>query len=291
MGHGTWTNVSYDALSTSKGYNKALRASDVFTRKEESRLMSPYGVQVRESRDSAEHPESLPVIIMLDETGSMGKIPFNFVKEGMPHLMLGLMDAGIQHPQILFGAIGDHLTGEAAPLQIGQFESETQLMDKWLSDVYLVGAGGPNNCESYLLAHYFAGEMTSIDSFEKRQEKGFLFTIGDEKTHDSVTGDYLRNLIGPGQYKDVYSAKDLLAKAQEKYHVFHIHANEGSYRDNQEVLSSWRSLLGDNLIIVNDHREIAKTIAETVARVHSIGPANATVTTAYAEGARVDEML
>lgn len=41
-------------------------------------------VGVRECRDSEEHPETTPIIIALDVTGSMGRIPHDLVKNQLP---------------------------------------------------------------------------------------------------------------------------------------------------------------------------------------------------------------
>src|SRR5690606_5631209 len=80
---------------------------------------------------------------------------------------------------VLFLAIGDHET-DSAPLQVGQFESGDAELDLWLTRTWLEGKGGANSGESYLLAWYFASKFTKLDSLDKRGQKGFLFTIGDE---------------------------------------------------------------------------------------------------------------
>lgn len=48
---------------------------------------------IRESRDSEEHPESLPVFIALDETGSMGSIPDKMTRDYLPKLMDSIIDS------------------------------------------------------------------------------------------------------------------------------------------------------------------------------------------------------
>lgn len=266
MGGGEWTTAAYANLSATKSYDKARSVTDVLTQRTVHAAMEPIGVDIRESRDSDEHPTSLAIMIWLDVTGSMGRIPLNFVKEGMPDLMMGIMDKGVEHPQIFFGAIGDHEC-DRFPLQVGQFESSTQLIDKWLTSTYFEKGGGGNSGESYLLAWYFAGKHTSIDCWEKRKEKGFLFTIGDEPCLPNVPGEFLKRQMASGQFKDSYTAEELLKEAQERYHVFHIHANDGSYRDTQKLTGGWRTLLGDNFVVVENHKDIASTIAKIVGEV------------------------
>lgn len=39
--------------------------------------------KIRECRDSEEHPESLPIIIALDVTGSMGMVPHSLITGGL----------------------------------------------------------------------------------------------------------------------------------------------------------------------------------------------------------------
>lgn len=63
---------------------------------------------VRESRDSSEHPETTPIIIALDVTGSMRRTPHEMIKDNFPKLMDALMQLGIKDPQLLFMAVGDH---------------------------------------------------------------------------------------------------------------------------------------------------------------------------------------
>jgi hypothetical protein len=98
--------------------------------------MDPRGVRIREARDSEEHPESFPIIIALDETGSMGHIPEIIVKKILPDIMESIMNAGVKDPQICFMGIGDCCFNEEAPLQVGQFESSDELMRNGLLRFY-----------------------------------------------------------------------------------------------------------------------------------------------------------
>lgn len=264
MGYSHWSDDAYTNLSSSKDY-ASKSADDIFARVAHTDML-PKNLTVRESRDSDAHPESLAVMVFLDDTGSMGRIPEDIVKNELPTLMNTIIDNGVLHPQILFGTINDHHCIDT-PIQVGQFESGTEELDKWLTGMAIQGGGGGQDMESYLLAWIVAGRHTSIDCFEKRNEKGFLFTIGDEKSWDSLNANNLRNILGYTQGEDVTDVQ-LLSEAQRLYNVYHIHVNEASYRDDPRVLGYWKKLLGERLIVLNDYHAICATIATLIAVQH-----------------------
>lgn len=268
MGYSRWSDDAYDFL---KDTRIGASADDIFTNNRTGRAsdqMLPKGVKFRESRDSDIHPDSLAIAVFLDETGSMGRIPEVLVREKLGPLMNTLIDHGVPHPQILFGGIGDHHS-DNYPLQVGQFESGTAELDKWLTDIYLEGNGGGQSRESYTLAWLFAARHTSCDCFEKRGQKGFLFTIGDEAAWDVLQANALKAIMGYPEAEDLTDAQ-LLEEVQRTYHVFHIHVNEGSYRDDANVLGYWKKMLAERLIVLNDYNAIAETIATAVALVHGV---------------------
>jgi hypothetical protein len=263
MGGGLYSSHSHSMRATLCGYHDK-PTSEVFHRRTINSSMNPNGVKLRESRDSAEHPNSLAVVIGLDVTGSMGRIPHHLVKDGMPSIMDRIMKAGVKDPQVLFMGIGDH-TCDEFPLQVAQFESSDELLDKWLTETYLEGGGGGNDGESYLLAWYFAGFKTAIDCVEKRGQKGFLFTIGDEPPLKEVPKNSMKDIIGDGQHED-YDAASLLEKAQKLYNVFHIHIKETAAGGRSTSINPWKQLLRDNLLPVESYEDVPKVIAETIIR-------------------------
>jgi len=273
MGFGDWSDDAYKNLSSSKSY--ATKSADDIFSKSVKKDMLPKGIDVRESRDSDEHPESLAVMIFLDDTGSMGRIPDDIVKNELPTLMNTIVDNGVEHPQVLFGAINDHKTYVDAPIQLGQFESGTEKLDNWLTSVAIQGGGGAQRRESYLLAWYAAGRHTSIDCFEKRNEKGFLITIGDEMSWDSLDASDIESIFG-GEASEGVTDKQLLEEAQRLYNVYHIHVNEASYKDNPEILGYWKDMLGERLIVLNDYTAICATIATLIAVQHGVDINDAT---------------
>ncbi len=266
MGSGSYSFERRSAREEDLGY-KTKSTHEIFKQRSINNAMNPYGIVVRESRDSKEHPKSLAIILALDVTGSMGTIPHFLVKEGLPNIMENIINGGINDPQILFLAIGDHEC-DNSPLQVAQFESSDELLDKWLTDVYLEGGGGGNAGESYLLAWYFAGFHTSIDCYEKRGEKGFLFTIGDEPTLKYIPKRSLQIIMGDGQY-DEFSANMLLEKASEKYHCFHLHIKQTGAGSRQETMDGWKQLMGDRLILVDNKNDVSRIISETITKTQT----------------------
>lgn len=263
----------------------------IFTQSRENRAhaeMSPKGVKVRECRDSETHPNAFPIIIGLDVTGSMRQIPHELVKDGLPTLMTTLIQRGIKDASLLFCAVGDHEC-DRFPLQIGQFESGDAELDLWLTRTFLEGGGGGNAGESYLLAHYFAAFHTSTDAFEKRGQKGILFTIGDEPGLKSLPASVIKSVMGSTQ-ASTYSDVELLQKVQEKYHVFHIVVLHSQGAEHS--LRYWKNLLGQNCLTVDSPSKVATTIAETVLnfsqneKIPSQGPSEKTK-----EDSHSDEIL
>ena len=264
MGYSKWSDDAYTHLSSSKSY--ATKSADDIFSTTASTDMIPKGITVRESRDSDVHPDSLAIMVFLDDTGSMGRIPESIVKNELRTLMNTIIDNGVAHPQVLFGSINDHHC-ISTPIQVGQFESGTEELDKWLSGVGLQGGGGGQDMESYLRAWQVAGRHTSIDCFEKRNQKGFLFTIGDEKSWDCLSADVQKKIFGYEKAEDV-TDKQLLEEAQRLYNVYHIHVNEASYKDDPNVLGYWKQMLGERLIVLNDYHAICATIATLIAVQH-----------------------
>ena len=220
--------------------------------------------RVRESRDSEEHPESLPIIIGLDVTGSMGRIPHSLVKEGLPKLMDNIIDMAHKHPQMMFLAIGDSYY-DSAPIQISQFESSTEEIDNSLTNIFLEGAGGGNQEESYSYAWLVGARHTITDRNEKHNKKGFLFTIGDEKLNKDIYAPSLVQHMGYEKGVVEISSKDLLEEVSKKYHVFHIHCDDGNYSLDY-VKESWIDTLKENFLHSHSD-EIVNIISKKIKQV------------------------
>jgi hypothetical protein len=202
--------------------------------------------KVRESRDSEEHPNSFPIIIALDTTGSMGHIPMDLIKGSFPEIMKSIIEAGVPDPQVCFIGVGDCYF-DNAPIQCGQFESSDELMEKWFQKVYLEGGGGNNPGESYNLAWYFASRHTVTDSWEKRHKKGVLITIGDEPCLSEIPQSNIVGLFGDGTQSGILSST-LIEEASEQWELYHIHM--GDLPIYSSTINKWRGLIGNDRLVV-----------------------------------------
>jgi hypothetical protein len=262
MGHSDWSDTAYRSRqnhrkatnSTAFTYDRHVRTSGEIKVHPQ---MNPFGV-TRESRDSAAHPESLAISVIFDVTGSMGRVP-RVMQTKLGALMRVLIQRGyVAHPQIMFGAVGD-ATCDRVPLQIGQFESGLE-MDEDLGKIYIEGGGGGQVHESYELAMYFMARHTSIDCYEKRSRKGYLFTIGDEKPYANVRRRIVQDLLGDGPKRDL-PLKQVLSELHEKYEYFHIVPTNTSHGSNPAIQAHWRDLLGERVIMLDDEAAVCETIA------------------------------
>ena len=241
-----------------KEYYAKADPKEIFSRSMKS-LMSPYN-QVRECCENAEHPETFPIILGLDVTGSMGHIPVRLIQNDFVEVMKKILEEGIECPQVCFVAYGDHECDDA-PLQIGQFEASDELMEKWLTSTWLEGGGGSNPGESTSLVHYFAARHTSCDAIPKRGKKGLLITVGDEPNLTSYPAKSLKKIFGDGLQSNMTDA-EILDEARKGWDVYHI--NILDYRGmRSDVQDYWKQLLGDHFINVEsgNNNNVSNVIA------------------------------
>jgi hypothetical protein len=247
MGFGSYSHEAHVALTKGRG---ALPREKLFTQRACHPLMNPHGVKVRESRDSAAHPSSFGVVFALDVTGSMGDIPVMLAKTQLPTFMTSIMDLGVKDPQLMFMAVGDAFS-DSAPLQVGQFESGANEMDRWLTLTYLEGGGGGSNEESYELAMYFAARHTEMDCWVKRQKRGYFIMTGDELPYSQVS----RPVV------DLATDKVTRALAETYEPFFIIPSLDRRARCER----AWRDLLGDHVVVMESPEDICHVASGLVA--------------------------
>jgi hypothetical protein len=261
MGDARWSATDWSSYaSTTSGRSTAA----IFTKSTIDDYLDPTKNKPRESCDSDSNPNSTPIIIALDVTGSMGELAGIIAREGLNTTMQGIYDEKpVSDPHLMIMGIGDAYYDDA-PLQVTQFEADIRLGEQ-LKNLYIEHGGGGNAGESYNLAWYYAAYHTEIDSFKKRGRKGILFTVGDEPMLPTLTKEQIKKFVGDDVQQDVQT-KDLLAALQEKYDVYHVIIKEGDYARSRldHVRKVWKDLLGQNVIELSDHTKLAETVVSAL---------------------------
>jgi len=226
--------------------------------------LDPLKFKVRESRDSVLNPESTAVIVGFDETGSMGHIPEYFVKTGLGILFQSILDRKpVTDPHLMVMGIGDAECGDKSPIQVSQFESDISITNQ-IEKVHLEHGGGGNGYESYELPWYIARFRTSIDCFEKRNKKGYLFTIGDEPASKGVIKSQVKKFIGDAIERNI-PLKEMYEMVSKMYNTYHIIIAEGYYQHSpDEVRDSWLEVMGENAIILTDYTKLSELITSII---------------------------
>lgn len=89
MGSGTFNPSAYRAYaSTTRGKT----TDEIYASSSLNKNLDPKGVKVRESRDSDDNPNSTPLIVAIDVTGSMGMIADVLAREGLGTLFTNILD-------------------------------------------------------------------------------------------------------------------------------------------------------------------------------------------------------
>ena len=114
MGLGGYSADLYESYSS---VARSQTRDQVFTAKQSDDSYLAKNITTRESRDSEEHPNSNAIIIGFDVTGSMGNIPFEFVKHGLGAFTKDVFQGNvIEDPQVMSMAVGD-ITCDRSPIQ------------------------------------------------------------------------------------------------------------------------------------------------------------------------------
>lgn len=267
MGTTRWSDAHYHDRARFRArtgrdafvHDRAIRMGEAL--RQVHQKLNPFGVALRESRDSDAHPQSHAVAVLFDVTGSMQSVP-RLLQKNLPRLMGLLLRQGyLDHPQILIGAIGD-ATCDAAPLQVGQFESGIEIEDD-LGRLFLEGGGGGSITESYELALYFMAHHTAMDCFEKRGRRGYLFILGDEMPYRRLKRDEVAACIGDPLQSDI-PVENVIAQLQKTFQIYFILPRMTSHWNNPAVYGRWVELLGQNVLRLQEPAGVCELIASTI---------------------------
>lgn len=282
MGYGTWTTASYCDYATSKGYattmtssgnyvlNTAYTSQELFKSRNLVKELDPKNV-MRQCCDSEEHPNTIPVILALDVTGSMGHGSAEVAKK-LNEVMTELYKK-VKDVEFCVMGIGD-LSCDDAPIQISQFESDIRIAEQ-LDKIWLEGGGGGNSYESYTAAWYMGVYHTDLDCW-KRGKKGIIITMGDEMLNPYLPKNSLNEVTGD-KNQDHVETKDLYEIAKEKFDIYHIAVDDKltSYRWHADDINSDRSYkkyLDEEHFLTCSIDSIADAIIDIVVRSAAEAP-------------------
>ena len=177
--------------------------------------LDPYKV-IRECCDNEEHPNTVPVILALDVTGSMG----GALLKTAASLGVIMQDVLSRYRDVEFMVMGiGDLAYDRAPIQISQFESDIRIAEH-LDRVWFERGGGGNSFESYSAAWYMGLHHTNLDCW-KRGKKGVIITLGDEPLNPYLPAERLSGVTGDALQADVETGM-LYRSALEKFEIFHV---------------------------------------------------------------------
>ena len=268
MGSGSWTSsdfVNYSRMTKKVvlddgTLSSSYTAQDLFKSHSIQPELNPYQV-VRECCDTEEHPNTVPVILALDVTGSMGSGAAEVAKK-LNEVMTKLFDK-VTDVEFLVMGIGD-LAYDNAPIQASQYESDVRIAEQ-LDKVYFEYGGGGNCYESYSAAWYFGLRHTSLDCW-KRGKKGILITMGDEPLNPYLPARELGRVTGDSIERDIETA-DLYEQAAKKFDIYHLAVNDRSTSYNwyaESIQRSFGKYLDTDHLKVVGLNDIANTIVDIV---------------------------
>lgn len=286
MGGGAWTSEAYTKyVNTTKRMSVDDITVDSVNQFYDSRsldpTLNPKGVKFRECRDSEEHPNTIPVILGLDVTGSMGSACAAVARQ-LDKIITGLY-TDVKDVEFMVMGIGD-FAYDRAPLQVSQFESDVRICDQ-LGKIWFERGGGGNAFESYTAAWYFALNHTQLDCWN-RGKKGIIITMGDEPLNPYLPGREFNRILGyDGQDIDT---NDLYNQVTEKFDVYHIIITDPEscgQRYLQRDKESWGKVLDGQHLFVRNSDELPEVIHDIVV-VHIDNNENINTVTHTEEGIR-----
>lgn len=217
MGYGSYSASDWSKLKTSKNLSSNQRVEEVFTKTSCDPKYDPRFIGTRECFDSSDHPNTTPIVVGLDVTGSMEYLAVEVATRALNDLIMKLYSTGsVEDPALMCAAYGDY--EDASPLQVTQFESDIRIAEQLL-DLYFENRGSGQVALPCLWE--FLAKHTNIDAINKRGVKGFLFSIGDcAKIRDTEVAGTIERVIG--DTIPFATRESLLKEVEKKFNVFHI---------------------------------------------------------------------
>ena len=230
MGGGSYNASSFATYSASVGKSYDVRTNrisgQIFEATQLKEILNPKG-KIRECCNSEEHPNTVPVILALDVTGSM-RAACKETAEALSQIMKTLYDK-FKDVEVCVMGVGDFECDDA-PLQVSQFESDVRVAQQ-LDQIWMEHGGGGNSYESYTAPWVYGLYRTKLDAYDKQGRKGIIITMGDEPLNPDLpvntVKDYLGSAKGADQFGSFETSK-LYEDASKKFDIFHIAVDDSS---------------------------------------------------------------
>lgn len=273
MGGGSFTMKSFCDYSHTRGKivdidTGFVTRGQTFESRRLDESLSPKNV-IRECANSKEHPNTLPVILALDVTGSMGSA-CQRTAEALGSIIRNLLE---QHKkddiEFMVMGIGD-MECDRAPVQASQFESDVRIAEA-LDKIYMEHGGGGNDYESYSAAWLFGLKQTKLDCFDKQGKKGVIITMGDEPLNPILHKNEVQGFLGEScKVQDDVVTDKLYEQASNKFDIYHISIDDRdtcySY-NKKKIEETFGKLLGKNAKVASINtlpKAIEECITETI---------------------------
>ena len=273
MGSGTWSSSCYASYSTSRGKSYDSVTGRVSGQEYKSTYLDPSldpkKFKLRECANSDEHPNTIPVILALDVTGSMG----HSCKECAEALGVIMTNLYEKYKDIEFCVMGiGDLAYDDAPIQMSQFESDVRIAES-LDKIFMEHGGGGNCFESYTAAWYMGLKRTKLDAFEKQGRKGIIITMGDEELNPYLPSMQLNRIVGSSEQHDV-ETRNLYGEVTKKFDVFHIAVDDSDncYSNHKTGIEKTFGQLLGNRLKTSTVNGLATTIEECISEAVGENP-------------------
>ena len=204
MGRGSYSAADWNRLKNSKGISASSTADDIFSGNSVNEKYLPQFINVRESRDSEDSPESTPIIIGFDSTGSMGYLAAEIAKNSLNRTATMILEKRpVTDPHIMCAAFTQPSSSTMYPaMQVTQFEADIRVVEQLLE--FKLSGGNPYSYETdapYWGVHVGVGkviqlnESSELDVYGKffhNHRNSVSFDAGGHYDLDAVNSDVLR---------------------------------------------------------------------------------------------------
>lgn len=221
--------------------------------------------KIRESTDQAGSLDKVPVVVILDTSGSMGEKVVESVLKELVNIFDALAGNGIPNADVMVMIFNDNKTDGPLGLVTGtQFETTSAIVPQ-IANLYPVGNGGGNEHEDSAYALWYVLNRTKVEYIgDSTGRNGFVFLLTDERAWDTTPGA-MKTMFGDGEYQSE-KVGDIINHLYEQGWITYLLRPQGTTR-YPAMKPFWTPLLFSPEHFVDDVpiNELCKIIGGLVA--------------------------